>query len=386
MRKLKICHIGWANSAHTARWVKWFADQGHDSYLITDQGEIEGVKTYVIPKSFEVESGPRWKRYMRLSFNIWRIQKMKYPMQRILWLRNLINKINPDIVHSHPLWYPGSLGVFVNCKNFVVTVMNGDVMYHHGKDASLGHHLMVMYAMRKAKLITGVSQTLLNAAQKHGASEKKTHVIRRGVDLTLFNSNRDKDEVKKRLSLKAKYIVLSPRYLAPMGNVSTIIRAVPLIVKKISDIQFIFLWGGPEVEKLRILAEELGVSDHMVFVGTIPHEHVPLYHTAADIMVSIPLDDSGPIAMQEAMACGAVPVMSDLPCVREWIDHDQNGILTPAKDFKRLANEIIELLENNEKRSSFVEKNLKLIEEKGDQNMWMEKVEKLYYGLIDDNR
>ena len=88
------------------------------------------------------------------------------------------------------------------------------------------------------------------------------------------------------------------------------------------------------------------------------------------------------IAMQEAMACGAVPVMSDLPCVREWIDHDQNGILTPAKDIKRLANEIIELLENNEKRSSFVERNLKLIEEKGDQEMWMKQVEDLYYSLL----
>ena len=384
-KKLRICHIGWAMSPHTARWVKWFADRGHDSRLITDQGEIEGVKTYLIPQNFGVDTRPRWKRYMRLSFNIWRIQKMKYPLQRILWLRNLINEINPDIVHSHPLWYPGNLGVWVKAKNFVVTVMNGDVLYHHSKDASLSHHLMVMYAMRKAKLITGVSQTLLNAAQKHGASEEKTYVIRRGVNLSLFNSHRDKDEVKKQLVLKSKYIVLSPRYLAPVGNVSTLIRAVPLIVEKIPNIKFVFIFpqsGDSRSLELKALGRELGVLKYLEFIGKVPHEQVPLYHTAADLMVSIPLEDSGPIAMQEAMACGAVPVMSDLPCVREWIEHDKNGILIPAKDFKRLANEIVGLLENDEKRSSFVEKNLTLIHEKGDQEKWMEKVEDLYYSLI----
>ena len=91
---MKICHIGWATSAHNARWVKWFADRGHDSYLITDQGEIEGVKTYVIPKSFGDELGPRWKRYMKLSFNIAWIQEMKYPIRRIRILhKSMANKI-----------------------------------------------------------------------------------------------------------------------------------------------------------------------------------------------------------------------------------------------------------------------------------------------------
>lgn len=380
-KKLRICHIGWASSPHTARWVKWLAKRGHDSFLITDQGEIEGVKTYVIPHSFGEDKRPRWKRYMQLSINDFRIQ-------RIRWISNLVKEINPDILHSHALWYPGNLGVFLRVKNFVVTVMNGDILYHHGKDASLAHHLFVMFAMKKAKLITGVSQTLINAAQIHGANKKKTYVVRRGVDFSLFNANRDKQEIRKKLGLKSQYIVLSPRYLALKANISTLIHAVPYVLKKIRDVQFVFIYpsGGDELTKLKMLAEDLMVSEKLLFIGTIPHEQVPLYHTAADVMVSIPLADSGPVALQEAMACGAVPILSDLPCVREWIEHDVNGMLVKAKDKEKLAEYIIDLLVNDEKRKKFSEINKKLIEERGETNKIMEEVERLYYYILKNDR
>jgi len=299
------------------------------------------------------------------------------------WIRRLVKKLNPDILHSHALWYPGYYGVFLNVRNFVVTVMNGDVLYHHGRDAGFAHHLMVMYAVRKAKLITGVSQTLIDAAIRHGARKDKTRVVRRGVDFSLFNSSENRNEIRKKLSLSAKYIVLSPRYLAPVGNVETLIRTVPLIVQKIQDIEFVFIFPNEtQLSYLQDLARRLQIEHYLKFVGRVLHEDVALYHQAADVMVSIPLADSGPIAMQEAMACGAIPIMSDLPCVREWIEHDWNGILVPAKNFQRLANEIIELLENNEKRSLFAERNLKLIQEKGDQEYWMKRMEELYYSLL----
>jgi len=325
---VKICHIGWATSPHTVRWVKWFAERGHESYLITDEGEIDGVKTYQIPQSFGIDTRPRWKRFIRLSFNDYRVQRARFKVQRYVWIRNLVRDINPEILHSHALWFPGNLGVYVRSKNFVVTVMNGDVLYHHGKDASLSHHFMVMYAMRKAKIITGVSQTLINAAQQHGAKKYKTNVIRRGVDFYLFNKNRNKEEIKRILGLKSKYAVLSPRYLGPMGNVSSLIRAAPLIIEKIRDIQFIFIFpsGGDHLGKLKALAEGLGISDKLLFIGRIahaPHHSIRFEATCHREEQILPSADQKAFLVPLDLRLGSASILNLLDgfgCLQEWTE------------------------------------------------------------------
>ena len=40
--KLKICFIGWADSIHVQRWVKWFARQGHEVHLIESTNLVSG--------------------------------------------------------------------------------------------------------------------------------------------------------------------------------------------------------------------------------------------------------------------------------------------------------------------------------------------------------
>ena len=77
--------------------------------------EIPGVKLYDIRRKPDIR--PRWERYKDLNFNIRWIQNL----HQIIRVRKIVNKINPDIVHSHSLWYPGYLGVYINGLPFVFT-------------------------------------------------------------------------------------------------------------------------------------------------------------------------------------------------------------------------------------------------------------------------
>jgi len=112
---------------------------------------------------------------------------------------------------------------------------------------------------------------------------------------------------------------------------------------------------------------------------------VPLYHKASDVMVSVSQYDSGPVALKESMACGNVPVISDLPSVREWIKDGWNGILVDPNNVDQIADSIIKLLENDQMRKTFADRNWKLIQEKGDQEYWMGRMEELYYELLKKN-
>ena len=391
-KKLRICHIGWAQSIHVVRLMKWFANKGYDISIITDNPtEIDGVKIYVIPKSFDVDARARWKRYMRLSFNIYILQKIRHQLLRILWIRNIVKEINPDIIHLHSLWYPGYLGVYINGYPFVVTVLNGDVLWNKDDiDLKIKFYERVRtkYALKKANLITGESKTLIDACMRHGVSKNKLHITRcGGIDLTVFNCNEDKSAIRSSLGLSSHFkIVLSPRNITTdIYNIDKIVKAIPKIFNKVKDVLFVFIWHAQNNDKEKILKDlvlELGIQENVKIVGSVTHDKIALYHKASDIMVSVSQYDSGPVALQEAMACGDVPVISDLPSVREWITDDWNGILVDPNNVDQIADSIIDLLQNDTKRDRFAKINWKLIQEKGDQEYWMRKMEELYYSLL----
>jgi len=394
-KKLKICHIGWAHSMHVKRITQFFAKNAYDISIITSSPkEIDGVKAYQIPsmpRSFK-DTRPRFKRYLKLSFNDYKVQKIRFQIWRILWIRRTIKDINPDIVHSHSLWYPGYLGIYITGYPFVLTVLNGDVLWNKDDinhyDKGFWVKLRTKWGIKRADLITCGSQALMDSCIKKGADKNTVHITGEwGVDLNKFNRNGDKVEIRLKLGLPENYkIILSPRNTAPLYNLDNIVMAIPAVTAKVKDVCFVFFWGGHDSDKekeLIDLAAELGVKNAIIFAGYITSDKVPLYHKASDIMVSISQYDSGPMALKEAMACGDVPVISNLPSVRELVKDGWNGILVDPNNVDQIADSIIDLLQNDTKRERFTERNWKLIQEKGDQEYWMGKMEKLYYTIID---
>lgn len=382
MSKLKIANIGWANSIHIERMMLWFAKKGHDISIITDHPkEISGIKVYDIRRKPDLR--PRLERYKDFYFNIpW---KWLFKFNEIVRIRKLVEEISPDIIHSHSLWYPGYLGVYIKGYPFILTVLNGDILWKKD-DINFYIRLRTRWGIRKADLITGVSDELVKACVKQGADKNKVHVIRRGVDLSRFNCNGNREEIRHKLGLPKDYkIILSPRNTALFYNLDKIVKAIPKVISQVENVYFIFIWHGHNSNKekeLKNLASKLGVLNAVKIVGYVTHDMVSLYHKASDLMVSVSQYDSGPVALQEAMACGNVPVISNLSCVREWIKHDWNGLMVNPNNINEIADSIIELLKNDKKRKTFAERNWDLIKEKGDENYWMGKLEEMYFSLL----
>lgn len=387
MCELSIVFIGCADSIHVERIMLWLVSKGHIISIITNAPkEIPGVKVYDLRRKTDIR--PRLQRYKEFRFNLsW---KWLCGLNEIIRVRKLVNEISPDIIHSFSLWYPGYLGVYIKGYPFVLTVLNGDVLWTND---GVGFYTRVRtrWGLKKADLITGESQELMNACVKHGANKKKVHVTRNwGVDFELFNCNGSKIEIRRDLGLpENSKIILSPRNTGDFYNLDKIVRAIPKIIKRIKGVYFIFIWHGHDKDKereLKDLASQLGVQKAIKIIGFVEYDKVPLYHKASDIMVSVSQHDSGPMALQETMACGDVPVISDLPSVRELIKDGWNGILVDPNNVDQIADSIIRLLENGQMRKSFAKRNWKLIKEKGDQEYWMGKMEEMYYSLFKEAR
>ncbi|KFI36453.1 hypothetical protein HX99_04255, partial [Peptococcaceae bacterium SCADC1_2_3] len=162
----------------------------------------------------------------------------------------------------------------------------------------------------------------------------------------------------------------------------TLIKSAPIVIDKIPKTYFIIIGDGEKRGKLEKLSEDLNVKNNIKFLGFIPHEDLPKYLTAADIYVSTSLSDGTSVSLLEAMGCELVPVVTDIPANQDWIKQGVNGFLVPIRDHNALANKIIYLLENEEKRKTFGIASREIVEEKSDYYKQMAEIEKIYEDLV----
>ena len=121
----------------------------------------------------------------------------------------------------------------------------------------------------------------------------------------------------------------------------------------------------------------------MSFVGHLSdRRQLADYYRAADVVVSVPNADTTPVSLLEAMACGATPVVSDLPSPCEWIRDGWNGFVVPVRDVDATATAIISAIQYPELTATFRTRNTEIVRRRADHNSEMARMESLYYTLV----
>jgi len=359
---MKICYIGDAPNIHVQRWVKYFARRGNEIHLITDRpAQIKGVTLHILKSKIK-------NRYL-------------FFLLKLPEVRKIIKKIDPDVLHAH---YIASYGVHAAITNFhplVITALGSDVLLDPENHKMLKP--LIKFALKSADMITCDGDNTKEAMIKLGANPQKIRIVYFGVDTEKFRPGKKDKGLLKNLSISNSQIVISLRYLKPVYNVETLIKSVPLILKHAPNAKFMIAGKGSEENSLKKLAKSLGILNSIRFVGRIPNDRLPQYLASSDIYVSTSLSDSGLSASTaEAMACELPVVITDTGDNRRWIEDGENGFIVPVKDPESLAEKIIYLLENEEVRTRFGKISRKIIDERLNYRVEMEKMAKLYEELV----
>lgn len=136
--------------------------------------------------------------------------------------------------------------------------------------------------------------------------------------------------------------------LAKRKGVEVLIDALRLLPGRTARIA----GGAPaQVDELRRRVAALGLENRVVVEGLVPHAEIAgLLRRARVAVCPLPAHDviaeqfTSPLKVLEAMANGAPVVASDLPTVREIVEHGRTGLLVPPDDASALARGIDELL------------------------------------------
>ena len=131
-----------------------------------------------------------------------------------------------------------------------------------------------------------------------------------------------------------------------------LIRALRYIHDAGLDVDLILAGAGPEDQRLRDLAAELGLAGRVRFWGVASRaELASLLHGCAVFALPSIWEAFG-IASLEAMVCGKAVVASDCGGIPEVVRHGETGLLVPPGDAPALGAAMAELLRDQERAAA----------------------------------
>ena len=186
----------------------------------------------------------------------------------------------------------------------------------------------------------------------YSARRERIHVIPPGVDLSLFRPV-DPSAARARLGLDGRDVVFAVGRMDPVKGFDVLIRALPHL-KRHRNLQLV-LAGGPigerEHRRLTDLVGTLGVGDRVSFVGPVPQPDLPLYYSAAKVVVVPSHYESFGFVAAEALACGTPVVASRVGGLPTFVHDGINGLLVSWRTPEAFAERISLLLSDWELRS-----------------------------------
>ena len=136
--------------------------------------------------------------------------------------------------------------------------------------------------------------------------------------------------------------------MAEYQGVGDLLYAARRIVERRPNTHFLIM-GYPGLEQYRRQAYHLQILDHVTFTGRVPYAEAPQHLALLDVAVSAKLSETeGNGKLLNYMAMSLPTVAYDMPVAREILG--PLGVFAPRGDVAALADRIIDLLENPDRR------------------------------------
>lgn len=293
-----------------------FSQIGHEVFLISLTGE-----TILKPLSSHVEIE---------KINM---KKTLFGFIRAYWrVCTLIKKIKPDVVHSHMVHaniFARLLRLNCQMKKLICTAHNTT---EGGRSRILAYRLTDFLC----DISTNVSQEAVDAFIDQGAvPPNRMIVMHNGIDANRFIFNLEhRVSLRKQLNLADDTpLILSVGRFNIQKDYPNLLNAFAISSNYLSKLNLAIIGEGEEKEATKVLAEQLGVTSRIHFLGL--QRNVYEWMSAADLFVLSSAWEGFGLVVAEAMACERVVVATDCGGVKEVVG--DCGILVPPKNSAALA-------------------------------------------------
>lgn len=304
-------------------------------------------------------------------------------------LYSLIRQLKPDIVHTHSskAGFLGRWTAWFAGTRKIIHMPHGHVFYgYYGPTFSKFIRLLEkITALISTKIIT---LTEIEAAEYDllkVAPHQKLITIYNGIDLNLFNPE-NKFNFPADILQDDVFNILCVARLEQVKGHFYLLDAMPFILQSHPKARLIIAGNGSHRKALEMQSYMLNIRKRVVFLGE--RNDIAELLSISHIFVLPSLNEGLGIVLLEAQSMGVPIVATKVGGIPEAVRDGETGMLVPPKNSPAIAQAIVYLLSNPQKRKQFGESGKKWIAELVDgkprfsRERMFDKIEQLYLSVV----
>jgi N-acetyl-alpha-D-glucosaminyl L-malate synthase BshA len=252
-------------------------------------------------------------------------------------MADVADSYNLDLLHVHYA-IPHSIAAMLAKQMLAPRRRVPFITTLHGTDITLvgvdpSYYAITKFSIEQSDGVTAISEDLRADTARTFGMQNEIRVIHNFVNCDTYTPAPDERSVQP--------LMIHLSNFRPVKRVLDCIRILAE-VRKTADARLLMVGDGPERGPAEQLARQLGVGASAEFVGK--QNHVECLIRQAHVLVMPSEMESFGLAALEAMACGVVPVATNVGGVPELITDGVDGFLEPVGAIERLAARATQLL------------------------------------------
>jgi len=257
-------------------------------------------------------------------------------------LRQVIEVEQPSLLHVNDIWWvPQALRAAT------------------GRGISIAAHVrqeiepskVSRYELERVDLVIAISEQVRRSLQMGGVRPDRVRVVYSGIDCSTLSPDDCGQDERSRLGLPAQALVLGTvANLFARKGYEVMLRALPMILKSSPGIHYLIVGSGDAAyeARLRAMVKDLRLERRVHFAGFQDSVYPCL--AAMDVYVHPALLEGFGIAVLEAMAMRKPVVATRTGGIPEIVQEGKTGILVPPGEPNKLAQAIVDLLQDSTRR------------------------------------
>jgi glycosyltransferase involved in cell wall biosynthesis len=280
-------------------------------------------------------------------------------------LRRFIKEHEIDVVHTHCFYTNifGMAGAFLSGVRARIT-SKGETDGFRTPMQKRAERV----SFRLAHRVIANCLVVQNQLIREGVSPAKIIQHYNGLDLERLKVSPElrRDEALAAFGLPSeparRFVTIVANLHNPVKDHPMFLRAAARVRAAVPDAAFVIAGEGYLTKALSELAEQLGIQRDVFFIGRC--EDVGRLLAASDVGVLSSKAEGFANAILEYMAAGLPVVATDVGGVREAIVEGETGYIVPSGDDEKMADGIIQLLNNPERARSLGKLGRSIVAEK----------------------
>jgi glycosyltransferase involved in cell wall biosynthesis len=299
-------------------------------------------------------------------------------------IKDILEKERPEVIHIHQANSYAFYSLLANRKYNIPNVLSpwgSDILILPEKNFLMRQ--MVKYNLKHADLIT------LEAFFEAKVVRELLGKIKKDIRLINFGIYDDYFVEIEEILKNKENIVFSSRLHKKLYRIDEIIRAFGRIIKEKPYLNWrlVIAGEGEETPKLKKLVYDNNLHERVEFIGWLEKEELKKWYLKSKIFVSIPVSDGVPFSVLEAMACGCLPVVSNVPSVLEFLIEGLNGVVAEnIEELDRYIYKAMELFDEKNFLLELITLNRKILEKHAVYSKNMREFLNIYREILVRNR